>query len=142
LIFATTNFSHFQEKSRDKSKEKSKDKSREKSKEKVKKHREIEPEHFVDEGIGSATPHLSQRREMQSPIPRESSGGTSKAEDSGIAESNEVEAHESERQSSATLQNTIAGTPDKPSRMSNVVTPEKDGPEAAEIFHRPTTAAG
>lgn len=103
-----------------------------------------ESEHFVDEGIGSATPHLSQRREIQSPIPRESSGGTSKAEDSGIAESNEVETHESEGQSSATLQNALTATPDKPSRMSNVETPEKmqENLEPADALHRPTTAAG
>lgn len=68
----------------------------------------------MDEGIGSATPHLSQRREIASPILRESSGGTSKAEDSGIAE----ELHESERQSSATIHayqpdDSKTATPDK-----------------------------
>ncbi|KAI6175529.1 TRAF3-interacting protein 1 [Aphelenchoides bicaudatus] len=123
------------EKSRDKSKEKSRDKSRDKSK---KRHIEEEREHFVDEGIGSATPHLSQRHEMQSPIPRESSGGTSKAEDSGIAESNEVEAHESGRQSSAILQ--MAAISERPSRLSNVATPEKLVEDDSRL--RPTTAAG
>lgn len=89
----------------------------------------------MDEGIGSATPHLSQRRDIASPIPRESSGGTSKAEDSGIAD----ELHESERQSSATLRNyqpeSSTATPDRlppaapndlsktPSRLSNVASP-------------------
>lgn len=84
-------------------------KSRDKSREKSKKSKELEPEHSVDEGIGSTTPHLSQRREdIASPILRESSGGTSKADDSGIAESNEHEVRESERQSSAVSQNHTA----------------------------------
>lgn len=75
---------------------------------------------------------------MQSPIPRESSGGTSKAEDSGIAESNEVEAHESGRQSSAILQ--MAAISERPSRLSNVATPEKLVEDDSRL--RPTTAAG
>lgn len=88
----------------------------------------------MDEGIGSATPHLSQRRDIASPILRESSGGTSKADDSGIAD----EIHESERQSSATVHayqpdDSKTATPDRipPKAPSPAVERNRDAEEAA-----------
>lgn len=116
-------------------------KLRDKSREKSKRSKELEPEHSVDEGIGSTTPHLSQRREdIASPILRESSGGTSKADDSGIAESNEHEVRESERQSSTVSQNHT--TPENTRYVLKMGSPEskRSKDEDYTNMQRPATA--